>query len=168
MTATTAFDDSGVEYYFTCTAGGGHDSGWQDSPTYEDTGLDPDTEYTYTVRARDKSPNQNLTGSSQAKSATTDAPPPWATDPTPSDGLTKVSNRSVVLSWVAGTGAVSHDVYLGTDSANLPRVSESQSETIYDPPENLQKKTTYYWRIDERDSSGTIIATGQVWSFTTR
>jgi prepilin-type N-terminal cleavage/methylation domain-containing protein len=39
MTATTASDESGVEYYFECTAGGGHDSNWQDSPAYEDTGL---------------------------------------------------------------------------------------------------------------------------------
>ncbi|MHC4694527.1 MAG: alkaline phosphatase, partial [Planctomycetota bacterium] len=59
MVATTASDNSGVEYYFTCTAGDGHDSGWQDSPAYEDTGLTPDTSYTYTVKARDKSTNQN-------------------------------------------------------------------------------------------------------------
>lgn len=166
MTAATASDDNGVEYYFTCTAGGGNDSDWQDSSTYEDTGLDPDTEYTYTVRARDKSPNQNVTDPSGEASARTNPPPPWATDPTPSDGLTKVSNRSVILSWVAGTGAVSHDVYLGTDSANLPRVSEGQSETIYDPP-ILEKKTTYYWRIDEVNAAGGT-TTGAVWSFTTR
>ena len=41
MTATPAFDPNGVEYYFTCTAGGGHDSGWQSSPDYTDTGLTP-------------------------------------------------------------------------------------------------------------------------------
>jgi hypothetical protein len=76
MTATTASDASGVEYYFACTAGGGHDSGWQDSPTYEDTGLTPDTEYTYQVQARDKSLNQNETDWSSPASATpTDAPP---------------------------------------------------------------------------------------------
>ncbi len=71
MTATTAIDPSGVEYYFTCTAGGGHDSGWQDSPVYKDTGLRPGTEYTYTVVARDKSPNQNTTAASAAASAMT-------------------------------------------------------------------------------------------------
>ncbi|MHC4649085.1 MAG: hypothetical protein ACYTBJ_26845, partial [Planctomycetota bacterium] len=37
MVATTATDVSGVEYYFDCTAGGGQDSGWQDSTTYTDT-----------------------------------------------------------------------------------------------------------------------------------
>lgn len=71
MTATTASDVSGVEYYFECTAGGGNDSGWQDSPTYEDTGLQPDTQYTYRVKARDKSPNLNETAYSSTASATT-------------------------------------------------------------------------------------------------
>ena len=73
MTATTATDYSGVEYYFTETSGnpGGSDSGWQDSPVYVDTGLQPGTEYTYTVMARDKSGQQNTTAPSVAASATT-------------------------------------------------------------------------------------------------
>jgi hypothetical protein len=75
MDATTATDVSGVEYYFTNTAGGGNDSGWQDGIFYEDTGLTPETQYTYTVTARDKSANQNATAASSAESATTDAEP---------------------------------------------------------------------------------------------
>jgi hypothetical protein len=73
MIATPATDLFGVEYYFTCTAGGGNDSGWQDSPIYTDTGLEPETTYTYMVTARDKSPNQNTTGDSGEASATTDS-----------------------------------------------------------------------------------------------
>ncbi|MCK4761248.1 MAG: metallophosphoesterase family protein [Candidatus Aminicenantes bacterium] len=72
MTATTASDAAGVEYYFECTAGGGHDSSWQDGATYEDTGLLAETQYTYRVKARDKSPNQNETAYSSTASATTD------------------------------------------------------------------------------------------------
>jgi hypothetical protein len=88
MTATTATDASGVEYYFECTAGGGNDSGWQDGTTYEDTSLSELTQYTYRVRARDKSANQNATAWSTSESATTQdctAPSPdpmtWATEP---------------------------------------------------------------------------------------
>jgi serine protease len=77
MTATTATDASGVEYYFDCTTTGGHDSGWQSSPSYEDTGLSPDTTYTYRVMARDLSPNQNATAYSTSLSATTDAQAGW-------------------------------------------------------------------------------------------
>ncbi|NOX96935.1 MAG: hypothetical protein GXO98_02530, partial [Nitrospirae bacterium] len=74
MTATTASDVSGVEYYFQCTAGGGNDSSWQDSATYEDTGLNPDALYTYRVQVRDKSANQNTTGWSTSESVTTSLP----------------------------------------------------------------------------------------------
>ncbi len=76
MVATIASDDlTGVEYYFTCTAGGGNNSDWQDSTFYEDTGLTPDTQYTYQVKARDKSSNQNETAYSSPASATTDEDP---------------------------------------------------------------------------------------------
>jgi hypothetical protein len=71
MTATIATDPSGVKYYFECTAGGGHDSGWQDSPTYVDTGLAPNTLYTYRVKACDKAATPNETGWSSEESATT-------------------------------------------------------------------------------------------------
>ncbi len=74
MYATSASDPSGVEYYFDETSGnaGGSDSGWQDSRSYEDTGLSPNTTYTYKVKTRDKSSNQNEGSYSGSRSATTD------------------------------------------------------------------------------------------------
>ena len=85
MTASTASDPSGVEYYFTCVSGNGHDSDWQTSPSYVDSGLAANTEYTYTVKARDLSVNQNETGVSTAASATTaeisNTPPAFTSDP---------------------------------------------------------------------------------------
>jgi len=77
MTATTGSDPSGpVEYYFDETTGnpGGTDSGWITSPTYNDTGLSPNTQYTYRVQMRDALQN---TGSwSTSQSATTPAAVP--------------------------------------------------------------------------------------------
>ena len=72
MTSATARDNSGTEYYFACTSGGGNDSGWQYSPTYTDTGLTPGTEYTYTVQARDRSSGQNANTVSAPASAFTE------------------------------------------------------------------------------------------------
>ena len=71
MTATTASDPDGVEYYFVNTTQRGHDSGWQDSPEYTDTALIPDTTYTYKVVARDLNSNQNETELSVPASVTT-------------------------------------------------------------------------------------------------
>jgi len=77
MTATLVVDPegNGVQYRFFETSGnpGGDNSAWQDSPIYEDTGLDPSTTYTYYVRARDKSPGKNQSGNSAEASATTPA-----------------------------------------------------------------------------------------------
>lgn len=56
MTATTGVDASGtVEYSFEELSGnpGGTGSGWQASPTYTDSQLEPGMEYVYTVRMRD-------------------------------------------------------------------------------------------------------------------
>lgn len=70
MTASTAVDPTGVQYYFTCTSGPGHDSGWQDSPVYMDAGLDAFATCSYTVMARDKSANANQTAASPSAAAT--------------------------------------------------------------------------------------------------
>ena len=75
MIATVPYDDSGVEYYFENTSVDGHDSGWQDDPNYTDVGLDPNTEYSYRVKARDKSPAQNETGWSGTVTVATLVPP---------------------------------------------------------------------------------------------
>ena len=70
MSATPGTDASGwVEYYFTCTSGGGHDSGWVSFSKYTDVGLTPGTAYTYTVKMRDN--NGDTTAQSTGASATT-------------------------------------------------------------------------------------------------
>ena len=61
MTSSVAIDDSEVEYYFESTSDGGHDSGWQVDPNYIDIDLDPNTEYSYRVKARDASAFLNET-----------------------------------------------------------------------------------------------------------
>ena len=71
MTADTATDaEAGVQYYFECTAGGGNDSGWQSDTTYTDTGLATDAQYSYRVKARDTSINNNETEFSDLASTT--------------------------------------------------------------------------------------------------
>jgi len=71
MEATAATDPSGVEYYFANLDDPAHDSGWQASEMYYDSGLDSDTAYSYQVTARDLSLGQNQTTPSTTASATT-------------------------------------------------------------------------------------------------
>jgi hypothetical protein len=92
------------------------------------------------------------------------SPPGQATNPSPADGATDVS-VDADLSWTAGSGADSHDVYFGTNpTPGAGEFKGNQPETTYDPG-TMANSTTYYWRIDEVNAGGTT--TGVVWSFTT-
>ena len=89
------------------------------------------------------------------------APPAKATSPTPANAATGVS-VTTDLSWTAGSGATSHDVYFGTVSPGT--FKGNQAATNYDT-NTMVNNTTYYWRIDEKNAGGTT--TGDVWSFKT-
>ena len=89
-------------------------------------------------------------------------PPAPASAPSPSQDATLVG-RSADLSWTAGSGAISHDVYFGT--TDPPPFVGNQAGTSFEPG-LMSGLQTYYWRIDEVNAQGTT--TGSVWSFTTR
>ncbi|KPK36008.1 MAG: hypothetical protein AMJ65_16850 [Phycisphaerae bacterium SG8_4] len=90
-------------------------------------------------------------------------PPPLpgqASNPIPADDATDVSIDQD-LSWTPGLGAISHDVYFGT-SMILPFI-KNQTAATFDPG-RMEIGKKYYWRINERTTSGTI--DGPLWSFT--
>ncbi|MFH1228540.1 MAG: hypothetical protein V1701_11650, partial [Planctomycetota bacterium] len=70
---------------------------------------------------------------------------------------------NILLSWSASVGAESYDVYLGT--TNPPLYKANRTSGNYNPGA-LSYGTTYYWRIDARNSVG--VTTGNVWTFTTQ
>lgn len=87
----------------------------------------------------------------------------FATWPSPTDGAGMIS-VDAQLSWTAGVGSLSHDVYFGTDNPPTTLIGNDITDTnIYPGP--LQLGLTYYWLVDENTSAGTIM--GDVWSFTT-
>ena len=87
--------------------------------------------------------------------------PEQATSPNPPDGSVGI-RLDPVLSWEAGAGATSHDVYFGT--SNPPTFQASTTATTF-VPGYLSKNTTYDWRIDEVNPFGRTA--GPVWTFTT-
>ena len=99
-----------------------------------------------------------------------------ATGPVPETETDDIP-RDVVLSWMPGAVAVTHDVYFGTSLEDVNAasrdnplgvlVSENQSAATYDPEGLLEFGTTYYWRIDEVNGAPDYtIFRGEVWSFT--
>ncbi len=98
--------------------------------------------------------------------------PVKASSPNPSNRAVGVS-RTATLSWGAGQGAASHELYFGTDPNAVRDADASSSEykgnrnlgaESYDPG-NLEWGATYYWRVDENQDDGTTLK-GNVWSFT--
>jgi hypothetical protein len=85
--------------------------------------------------------------------------------PAPADAAVEQA-VTTTLAWTEGSGTVRADVFFGTNSN--PGASEYQgwfsNRTTFDPG-ILQPNTTYYWRVDSLNTSGTT--TGPVWSFST-
>ncbi|MHC4693630.1 MAG: fibronectin type III domain-containing protein, partial [Planctomycetota bacterium] len=159
MTATTGSDATGpVEYYFDETSGnpGGTDSGWTTDPVYNDTGLNPSTQYTYTVQMRDAvTPVPNTGTVSSPASATTDPAP--AIPAAPSNlSATAISKTRIDLSWTDNadneTGfKIERSRRVNTNFTQIDTVG--QDVTSYSDT-TVRKNTLYYYRVRATNEYG--------------
>ena len=91
--------------------------------------------------------------------------PVQAREPQPADG-TVTASADVTLTWRAGREAVSHEVYLGTDSADLALVATVTDTSLDLMDQGLSYGSTYFWQINEVNEGATPAAhEGPVWSF---
>ncbi|MFT5412372.1 MAG: hypothetical protein ACI9NC_005119, partial [Verrucomicrobiales bacterium] len=153
MTATTASDISGVEYRFLNLTDSAHDSAWQASPSYIDTGLAPGSAYVYQVSARDLSPAQNTTGASSTIPETTD---PDVTAPAP-DPMTFASAPSAMNSTtITMTATAASDIsgveYLFQNLTDSAHDSAWQGSATYTDT-GLASGTSYTYQVTARDLS---------------
>jgi len=162
MTAPIALDDSGVEYFFenVTITDGSHDSGWQESQNYTDTGLSSGTSYTYKVKSRDRSCNLNETGWSQDRSATTPIPdttPPnpnpaeWASVPTAA-GPDSVTMTATTADDTDTGGNNPCEYYFKNDTIAGHDRGWDTSPSFTDS--GLSSETSYTYRVQTRDAIG--------------
>ena len=106
------------------------------------------------------------------------ADPNQAWRPRPQNKTTGAPS-TITLEWNRGKNAASHDVYFGSDQADVndantantalyPDVFQGNqldvNEPNYPAPDDLELGKTYYWRIDEVNGPTTV--KGNIWSFT--
>lgn len=82
----------------------------------------------------------------------------------PDDGAQGVGVNSLELTWIAGQGAKTHKVYLGTGPGDLKLVGDVEQVGVKVTP--LKCNAQYYWRVDEVHTDGSIVS-GKVCTFTT-
>ena len=158
------------EVYFGTTSGALEFKGDQSLTTYDPGELDPNTMYYW--RIDEVGPGGSVTAGTEWEFRTV---PGQAELIAPLDGETGVAVLPT-LSWTKGEGAVSHDVYLGTDEiavgAATPTSAEFKGNQVDAVPNEytvttaLVYGTVYYWRIDERDAADNVTK-GSIWQFTT-
>ncbi|MCX5633026.1 MAG: hypothetical protein NTW93_05065 [Phycisphaerae bacterium] len=155
MTATTGTDASGIEYYFEniTVTDGSHDSGWQSSPIYTDTGLTTGVTYTYQVKARDTSSSHNETGWSIEASATTQAD---TTAPLPNPMTFAIAPNAISYSSITMTATTAVDnsgvEYYFANITDPNHDSDWQDSTAFTDT-GLDASTQYGYQVKARDKS---------------
>jgi endo-1,4-beta-xylanase len=161
MTAPEANDISGVQYYFNNTTDPNHDSGWQESNFYADSGLLPNTNYTFRFKVRDKSTQQNETDFSNQTTVLT---PP---------GGNILTNSGFEAASAVGWSAWGYDLTASknqTHSGNYSGLTETRAQTWQGPIQDISDKVadgmTYecsaWLRLDNATSQPVAIIIKQV------
>ena len=135
--------------------------------TFNDTGLTPNTAYTYTVRARDGA--GNLSPNSNQISVTTNATTGDTTPPTTPGTLSSPSktSSSISLSWGAstdsgGSGLAGYNVY--RNGATVPTAQTTTNSYV---DSGLAPNTTYTYTVRARDGAGNLSSPSNQISVTT-
>lgn len=161
-------DNSDDETAFLLWRSGGDDFSCIDTlaantTTYADTNITYDMTYTYKVQAINETDSSVYSNEASASTLGADGRPKPAANPTPSASAKDICT-TVTLTWDAGVGAKSHNLYIGTTSSNLSLIGNfaQASSTVTD----LLTEKRYYWRVDEVNENGAT--TGSLWNFVTR
>ncbi len=129
--------------------------------------LQPGTEYRF--RLKTKNTTMESSYSEIIEAATNELPtvPFPCSNPSPANGEVLESFKNIPFTWENKTnelgGRLLYTFYLGTDKNNLPEKASGLSEKKY-TVEQLDQKTTYYWKVKAENELGT--SESDIWSFT--
>lgn len=168
-----------VEYLFTETTGhlGATSSGWQSSPSYTDTGLQPDTQYTYKVTMRagtytgqaSEAVSETTHSAGSAGTITYDGFASWDTNSDP--GLYDASGSDKLVVVVSGEHHFPGN--LSADVLNITYNGQDLNKAVEQSPDGSShgQTTADIWYLDNPGSyagSGTIDVsfTGNSWVVT--
>lgn len=154
LTWTAGTDDIGVAGYNVYRDGVKVNTGLITATTFTDTGLTPNTAYTYTVRTVDTAGQESA--ASSALVVTTNAVPSDQPPTAPTGLAANKTTTTVTLSWVAGTddhSVAGYRVYRdGTQVNSVAVAGTTYTDT------GLVPNTAYSYTVRTEDNAGQLSA----------
>ncbi|MGO8670283.1 MAG: malectin domain-containing carbohydrate-binding protein, partial [Capsulimonadaceae bacterium] len=122
------------------------------STTYTDTGLAASTTYYYVVETLDSYGASSASEQASAETSASGGGAPGA----PGNLSASAGNAQIALSWTAGSGATSYNVYRGTASGgeSATAITTGVTTTSYTNT-GLTNGTAYYYKVASVNASGT-------------
>jgi hypothetical protein len=145
--------DGWVEYRFTCTADGGHDSGWITSNRWTDCGLEPGKSYAYTFKTRDRHGNETSASPAATVTIPVDAAPPAPAEfETGPAGISAMAIRMTARKAKDASSLVEYQFTRSDGKASGWQAGRTWTDTA------LAEGASFSYTVQARDGAGNVSA----------
>ncbi len=136
--------------------------------SYQDINLVPNTIYYYRIKAIGSTKVSAYSNIASIKTPSIFSAPDLVSNPSPTNAAVDVplTGGNLNLTWSGSNNTVTYSVYFGTVAGSLTKLIDlPYSANPSYQVTGLNSYSTYYWRIDATNATGTT--TGTQWSFRT-